>query len=254
MSLQLEAVTVCVNYSDFLSETVKYNAQHFDRWVIVTTPDDKDTIELCRRWNLDCVTTREFDRAGDGRFNKGRGISLGMNYLSSDAWAVHLDADIVLPPQTKQMLEVAHLDPECIYGADRVCLHSWQEWQELLASGYLHFQHGFHLCCNFPAAKHVGTRVIRGRHGYVPIGFFQLFHNKHGQHAGMRWKDYPDSNSDAAHSDIKFALHWDRRKRALLPELLVLHLESEAAGMGANWKGRKTKRFGPAALEAPKTY
>lgn len=41
------------------------------------------------------------------------------------------------------------------------------------------------------------------------------------------------------------ALQWDRRKRALIPELLVAHLESEAAPTGANWEGRTTARFGP---------
>lgn len=242
--MRLEAVTVCVGYADFLAETVKHNRPHFDRWVIVTTPGDKETIELCRHRNLECVTTTEFYR-GSGKFNKGRGISLGLNYMSSDAWVLHLDADIVLPRMTRPMLDVAHLDPANIYGADRVCLHSWEEWQELLKSGYLDDQHGYHLCCNPYQPKPIGTRIVRGRHGYTPIGFFQLFHNQEGLHSGFRWKDYPDSNSDAAHSDIKFALHWDRRNRVLLPEIICVHLESQPMGMGANWTGRKTPPFGP---------
>ncbi len=243
--MKLEAVTVCVGFSDFLAESVKWNAAHFERWVIVTTPEDRATIELCRRRNLQCVTTREFDRQSDGTFNKGRGISIGLNHLSTDCFVLLLDADVVLPPATRQMLEVAHLDPACIYGADRVSVQSWERWLELQASGYLHDQHGYHLCANFPAGLRPGPRVIRGRHGYVPIGFFQLFHYQEGVHSGYRWKDYPDSHSDAAHSDIKFALHWDRRRRGLIPEIIVVHLESEPAAMGANWKGRTTKRFGP---------
>ena len=241
----LEAVTVCVQYADFLAETVRYNAQHFHCWVIVTAPSDKETLELCRKRNLQCVVMDELDACKEEKFNKGRGIALGFNYLSSNAWVLHIDADVVLPPLTKQMLRLAKLDPTCIYGADRIEVKCWDDWQKLQASGYLHDQHGFHLCCNFPEKYHVGTRVIRGNYGYVPIGFFQLFHNQHGVHAGMRWKDYPDADSDAAHSDIKFALHWDRRKRVLLPELVVVHLESERVPFGANWRGRKTKRFGP---------
>jgi hypothetical protein len=249
-SFRLEAVTVCVEYSDFLAETVKHNAHHFDRWVIVTSPQDTATIDLCRRWNLQCVMTGEMRRAPGERFNKGRGVSLGLNYLSTDAWALHLDADVVLPAAARQMMELAQLQEGCLYGADRIGLHSWEEWQELQSSGYLHAQHGWHLCCNFPAGKSVGTRIVRGRHGYVPIGFFQLWHNQDGVHSGVRFKDYPDANSDAAHSDIKFALQWDRRHRVLLPELVVVHLESERAAMGANWGGRKTRRFGPKASAA----
>jgi hypothetical protein len=241
--MKLEAVTVCIGYADFLAETVVHNQGNFDRWVIVTSPDDRETIELCRRRNLQVVTTT--DHARDGKFNKGRAISLGLNYLSADAWVLHLDADVVLPNQARQMLEVAHLDPTCIYGADRICLQSWDEWQELLRSGYLNDQHGYQLCCNPYLKKSIGTRVIRGRHGYVPIGFFQLWNYRDGVHSGFRWKDYPDSNDDAAHSDIKFSLHWDRRKRLLLPEIIVVHLESAPSGMGANWKGRTTPRFGP---------
>jgi hypothetical protein len=251
MTIAVEAVTVCVHYADFLAETVRWNHQHFDHWTIITTPDDKETIELCRRWNLGCITTGEF--YSEGKFNKGRGISLGLNYINTDAWVLHLDADIVLPPQFRRMLTVAGLDRECIYGCDRVNVRSWEEWQEFQRRGYLHAQHGYHLCCNFPEGKSVGTRVIRGKHGYVPIGFFQMWHNKEGIHSGMRWKDYPDCNSDAGHSDIKFAMHWDRRRRILLPEVVVLHLESEPAPMGHNWKGRKTKRFGPEPPAPPQT-
>jgi len=248
-SNRIEAITVCVNYSDFLAETVKYNLNHFDRWVIVTTSDDTKTIELCRKWNLQVVTTNEFTRGGPRPFNKGRGISLGLNYLSGNSWVLHLDADIVLPQQFRQMLDVAHLDPTCLYGCDRVMIKTWKEWKAFEKSGWLHAQHGYHLCCNFPGQARIGTRIIRGRHGYTPIGFFQLWHYNEGIHSGFRWKDYPDASDDAAHSDIKFALHWDRRHRILIPEILVAHLESESLGMGANWKGRKTKLFGPDSNE-----
>ena len=41
----------------------------------------------------------------------------------------------------------------------------------------------------------------------------------------------------AARTDVQFALLWDRRDRVLIPELVVFHLEPEAAPMGANWNG-----------------
>lgn len=37
----LEGVTTCVGYSDFLAEIIPFSRPHLDRWLIVTTPDDK---------------------------------------------------------------------------------------------------------------------------------------------------------------------------------------------------------------------
>jgi hypothetical protein len=46
-----------------------------------------------------------------------------------------------------------------------------------------------------------------------------------------------------------FAVQWARQHRQLLPELFAVHLESERVAMGANWKGRTTRPFGPVPLE-----
>lgn len=249
--MRVEAVTVCVGYADFLTETAKHNRHLFDRWVIVTRPDDKATLEVCKQHNLQAMTSREFGRDGC-QFNKGRAISLGLAQLATDGWICHIDADIVLPRDTRRQLELADLDPECLYGVDRVCLCSWEDWKKLEHSGYLHGQHGHHLVSLFPPMGEMGCRIIRGRYGYTPIGYFQLWHGGEGIHSGMRWKDYPDSNSDAAHSDIKFALQWDRRNRVLIPEIISIHLESERVPYGANWQGRRTKPFGPPPVCPPK--
>jgi hypothetical protein len=241
--MRIEAVTVCVGYSDFLGQTAKHNRHIFDRWVVVTHPDDKPTIECCKVHNLHALTSAEF--SGPGKFNKGRAIALGMNQLATDGWICHLDGDVVLPRDTRRQFELACLDPTCLYGVDRVCLHSWDEWQQLESSDYLHAQHGHHLVSLFPPVGEMGCRIVRGRFGYVPIGYMQLWHGGEGVHSGMRWKDYQDTDDDAAHSDIKFALQWDRGKRVLIPEVIAVHLESERVPYGTNWKGRRTKPFGP---------
>ena len=94
----------------------------------------------------------------------------------------------------------------------------------------------------------LGSRLLHQEYGYCPIGYFQLWHSSHG-------KQYPVVSGSAEHSDVVFALQWTRQKRELLPELFVYHLESERADMGANWKGRKTKPFGPPHhLKPPKKY
>lgn len=245
--MRLEAVTVCVGYSDFLEATIPENIHHFDRWVIVTSERDKATFALCHKYGLACLTTEDFYR--DGKFNKGRGIQRGLNALACSDWVLHLDADIALPPAFRQSLDSAHLDPATIYGADRMLVHGWDQWQATKQWGY--HQRGHH-CYVLPHPKYpIGTRWSSPTDGYVPIGFFQLWHGSDAIRQGIHHKPYPAFHGDAARSDVQFALQWDRRHRALLPELLVWHLESERCKVGANWEGRTTKRFGPPCRETP---
>lgn len=243
--MKIEAVVVCVNYADFLAQTLPHNLAHFDRVVIVTTPRDRETINLCCMRNVICVQTEEFDREENGSFNKGRGIAIGLRHLAGDGWVCHMDGDIVLPSRFREMIDTAHLQKDCIYGIDRAMVRNWNQWKQLEASRWGIEQHACSVFCHWPKGLEPGTRVLAGRHGYVPPGFFQLWHGQHGSNWGVRLKDYSDANTDAAHSDLRFAMHWDRRKRILIPEIIALHLESEPCGMGANWKGRKTKPFGP---------
>jgi hypothetical protein len=238
----LEAVTVCVNYSDFLAETIASNRPHIDRWIIVTSPDDHATLDLCHDHNLEVVATRDFHRGGDA-FNKGRAIERGLGMLAHSDWLLHLDADIALPGDFRESLDDADLDPACIYGVDRIMVQGYEAWAGLKRRGFL--RRSWHCTVShreFP----VGARWADVRYGYVPIGFFQLWSQVADHRRGIRLRRYPDNHQDAARADVKFALQWDRRDRVLLPEVVVAHLESEPARMGANWKGRTTGRFGPA--------
>jgi hypothetical protein len=247
---KLEAVTVCVGFGDFLAVTAPANINLFDRWVIVTTPGDSETREVCRKLSLPTLLTEEFYRDG-AEFNKGRGIAMGLDQIEGADWIMQLDSDIVLPPDLRNWLDRAHLDPSCCYGCDRVMVKSWQDWQKLRETGYL--QHDYHCRCNFPAGYEVGTRWVSPTHSWVPIGFVQLWHGSAATLHGFHQKAYPDWHNSASRADVQFGLQWDRRKRALLPEVIAIHLESGPAGLGANWKGRTTPRFGPASSGNPKS-
>jgi hypothetical protein len=246
MRHHIEAVTVCVDYSDFLAETVRTNRRHFDRWLIVTSPDDEATADLCHRHNLEMIRTNDFYAHGD-EFNKGRGVERGLAMLGHHDWLVHIDADIALPRDFRDVLHDADLDPACIYGADRVLLKSWEEWTEFRKS-----HAGSYHCYTSSGGWPIGARWCDIRYGYVPIGFFQLWHESADHRHGVRTRRYPDCHQTAARADVKFALQWDRRHRQLLPEVFVAHIESEPAPTGANWKGRKTRRFGPPRPGDPK--
>ena len=240
----IEAVTVCVGYDDFLRVVIPYNLPMFDRWLIVTEPSDTATRELCREFGLECLQSE--DGHDNGEFSKGRVVERGLQHLSADGWRLHIDADIALPRHFRQLVTMAELQHDTVYGVDRIMVRDWNDWQKLKATGYLDGgQYSFSHAVTFPKGFEVGSRWASTLTGYVPIGFFQLWHSSQDEWRGIRVKPYPRHHNSACRTDVQHALQWDRKKRELLPEVLVAHLESEKCKKGTNWKGRQTKPFGP---------
>ena len=100
---RLEAVTVCVDYADYLEEILPFLLPHVDDMVVVTTPDDGRTHRVCKRYGVRFLPTRCFYRDGE-KFNKARGINYGLANLKLDGWVLHVDSDTVLPLRTRYML------------------------------------------------------------------------------------------------------------------------------------------------------
>lgn len=243
--MKLEAITVCINYSDFLEAVIPYNLNCFDRWLVVTKSSDSKTRWLCRKYNLDILL---IDNKED--FAKGHFIERGLQHLSADGWRIHIDADIVLPRNTRQLLEMADLQEDTIYGCDRIMVKSYEDWLKLKVSNYLETQYAYNFALNFPEGFNVGTRWVGKNIGWCPIGFFQLWHSSQDLWSGIRVKPYPQNHNTACRTDVQHSLQWDRRKRILIPELVVVHLESEKCKTGANWNGRTTKQFGQPTTES----
>lgn len=235
--MKLEAVTVCVNYSDFLAHTLPHNINFFDRYVVITSPEDKATQDLCNKWDVDYETTTVFQHGGD-TFNKARGINLGLSHLRQDGWLLHLDADVLLPHRFKSMLAKAELDESCIYGADRLNVKGYAAYQKLLADQAQRPQHEWRYLVNPQPWLTVGSRLVHPHYAYAPCGYFQLWH-------GSARHTYPVNQGTAEHTDILFSVKWPRQKRILIPEFFVYHLESDDAGFGTNWQGRKSAPFVP---------
>src|SRR5208282_2703014 len=247
--INIETVIVSCGYSDFLNESLRENLPHLDFVVVVTCPEDEETQKVCRKYCVHYVMSNDYEINGSihspGTFNKGRMIRRGFDQISAKDWVMHLDADIILPRRFRRLIEVADLDRRCIYGSDRQDVVGWDDWQRMKThagpwDNHMHENaHWFH-----PKMK-VSSRWISNIHGYAPIGALQLFHGSEFIQNGYHVRNYPVFHSDAARSDVQFALQWDRQKRLLIPELVVLHLVSEEAPIGANWSGRTTKPFGP---------
>ncbi len=238
----IEAITVCVGYGDFLKETARVNRSLVDDLVVVTSPDDHETRGACKEMSIRHVLTEEHRRGGP--FNKARLIQRALDQIGAKDWILHLDADVVLPRGFRQYLDWAHLDERVIYGADRCNVVGWDAWRKIREDGGWD-NHRYGCVQRFLAGAHVGGRHVPYLHGYVPIGFFQLWHGSAMIDRGFHQRRYPLDHGDAARTDVQFALQWDRRHRQLLPEVIVLHLESEPAAQGANWKGRTTRPFSP---------
>jgi hypothetical protein len=232
--MHIECVIVCKDYSDFLAQTLPENLQQLDRVVVVTHPDDKKTKTLCNHYGVDYVETKVFHEDGD-QFNKGRAINLGLSHLRHSDWLLHIDSDILLPHCFRRMLTYGKLNSEFIYGADRQNCLSFENWEKNKQKISPQYKYRYLVTptSEFP----LGSRLVHAEYGYLPIGYFQLWHSSQN-------RKYPVINGSAEHGDVLFAVQWERTKRALLPEFFVTHLESETK-FGINWNGRKSKPFGP---------
>ena len=233
----IDAITVCSGYSDFLAQSLPVNLPHIHRLVVVTSPNDYETMEVCKTFSVECRATGLMTANGT-KFNKARGIDLGLAYLASSEWILHFDADIAFPPDMRRSLEQRPLDPKAIYGADRVYCDSWEDWQTHLLNH--RYQHKLGYRIDPPNSFRLGSRIkINAYDGYLPIGYFQLWHGS----LGRRYPTTPDGGAE--HTDVLHAIQWEAEDRHLLPDFLVVHLDSTASKFGANWAGRTTPRFGP---------
>jgi hypothetical protein len=239
--MYLEGIIVCVNYSDFLAHTLPNNKNHFNNLVVVTDTKDKKTKDLCEYYHVKCIQTDIFYENGNC-FNKGAAINYALSQLERKDWVLHLDSDIYLPPLTRTILEKLELDKNKLYGADRLMCPSYEKWNEFVNSPK-HIQEGWiyiHLDA-FP----IGVRIaeyMNHNSGYEPIGYFQLW-NPHGSNVHT----YPAEHDYCDRTDVLHVKKFKRNQRELLPEIVVIHLDSEGLNvseMGKNWKGRKTEIFG----------
>lgn len=239
--MKIEAVTVCVGYSDFLKHVITENKEIFDKWVIVTDTKDKETKELCDKEGVVCVQTDCFYEDG-ASFRKYRGINEGLKHLDLDGWVIFLDGDILLSRWTRRVLEEKNLNPDKIYGIDRFNCKGWEKFVEfqqavpIIIDNWLLQSSGLEFGARI---VHIyGEQEDNGKFtGWKPLGFFQCAHSS-------KFTSYPEGSADASHGDLAFAKQWSTENRELIPEIAGVHLYTEDY-KGQNWIGRKSKLFLP---------
>ena len=99
---EIVAITVAVNYADILKHVLNQNSTFFKKWVIVTSPDDVQTMSLINnsnKANIQLLIYNDFYIKGS-MFNKGGALRFAQehvyhNYKNENV--LILDADILLP-------------------------------------------------------------------------------------------------------------------------------------------------------------
>jgi hypothetical protein len=235
--LRIEAVTVCVDYADFLEVTLPNLRAAVDDLVVVTCPEDVRTQDLCDHAGVRVVSTDAMHR--DGRqFSLGAGIDAGLKALPLSDWALVVDADIVLPRGFHRTVQYLQLDPMKLYGVDRVHCRGRAAWDRFCTEPRSIRSFEVPFLRDFPVGARIKFDEVGG---YLPCGYFQLWN---GQATGYR--DYPvDPRGTAEGSDLAFSVRFPRQYRELIPETVAIQLETDQAGdpVGVSWAGRRTPEF-----------
>ena len=217
----LEAVMVCVDYSDFLDISLPRNKKHFDNIIVVTSNADKNTQEVCKKNKVACVITDcMFENMG---FNKGKAINKAIGAAQRKDWVLITDADMIMPDNLRYKLDNMSLDPSIAYGTGRKMCPTYEDW-ERYSSGEIDGADWVHQ-----------TRRIN-----IGVGFFQLVNAK-CKILENRDNWYSEDYNHCGRSDRIFWRQFDPKNRMSIRDIITIHLGSDE--LGANWRGRTTKRW-----------
>jgi hypothetical protein len=178
--MNIDAITVSIDYSDYL-EGIVDNKDKFDRWLIVTHQSDKKTTEICKKYDLDYIFSKEIYADG-ACFAKSRAINEGIHHLNPQDWLSVVDSDTLLPTDFRSVVEETAHDKEAIYGSIRYTLDGERKIE------------------NFD-----------GAYSY-PAGFFQLWHVS-------KFDSYYQENMTNTEGDLQHKNRFE--KQLLLPLKII---------------------------------
>jgi len=155
VSQNITCIITCVNYYDFLKITLPFNKNYLKNIIIVTTPDDSKTIEVCMENNIQCVKTNIFYEKSktwcewinsklfcnkcritlsgcrkiknNKCFNKAKAINYIMKKYVKTDWVLLLDSDIIVPNYISSM-DITNFDKEALYGVPRIVYKTQKDW------------------------------------------------------------------------------------------------------------------------------
>ena len=206
-------VTVSVHQADTLRESLWFTQAHVKNTIIVTSPSDAQTAQLCSLRRLTCIVTAALYVNGSS-FNKGNAIREVQTQLHTKAnigsFVLLMDADVCVPqvawreiktqmPKTNQLTSVI---------SRRI----------------------------FATPRHAMSNKYNTvtPQGVTTLGFFQLYQITEGCPL------YPSKFKTAAVSDKVFGNYYKKRNRIVL-NVFVYHLGRVGTWQGQhrqqNWSG-----------------
>jgi hypothetical protein len=117
--MRISGLTVCVAYSDLLAKGWQAWVDGLERILVVTSPKDEATINLCQCWGIEYYPTNAFYENG-AVFNKGAAISEAVETSHwLDDWQLLFDADIIPHKGWRAIVETSGIQAGNLYGAKR---------------------------------------------------------------------------------------------------------------------------------------
>jgi hypothetical protein len=221
MVSEINMVLVCVNYSDKLKATLKYNKNRTDSITIVTEKEDKNTIEVAKEYGA-YVVLSEKKKLNEAVFNKGAMLNDGIRSVierTGVSWILLTDADILLPPDFKKISKLV-LNPGVLYYAERVDVNEGQ-------IDNVAYNQEF-----FDNAKSEGWG------NKDSWGYFQLFNVKASALNEKKDNWYPEEFYSAGSVDHVFMDQWAYKKWCLTRCAHLYH-----GGYSTNWYGAPCINF-----------
>jgi hypothetical protein len=198
------AITISINYSDFLSESLQINRPRFHHYYIITEESDIVTINVAKRY--DCNILFASNKTQNGAvFNKSGMIHAAQKQIHKThplAWIVIMDADICLPSNIWKSMGINTLNKNTLYGLSRKIFETKEDFD-----------------------KQNPNAVVQ--EFKKPIGYFQMYWNK--------TRFYPVWSKNCSLCDIDFKNMFTKTK--VFNEISCMHIGK----CDSNWDGRVTE-------------
>jgi len=132
-------LTVCVNYSDYLSQTLEVWSGSLSEIIVITDLQDWQTVQVAQKFgNVSTFSTDRFYENG-ASFNKAGAMNQAIETVrGEDDFICIFDSDILPPMDWKNQLP--RLDKNMLYGA-----HRWEKGERLNEKEFPGYFWIFHL-------------------------------------------------------------------------------------------------------------
>jgi len=200
------AITICINYADFLSESLAINRALFHHYYIITEESDTATIDIAKQHNCNVLFVTNKTQNG-AVFNKSGMIRYAQKQIHKThplAWIAIMDADICLPSNIWESMGINVLNRNKLYGLSRKIFETKEDFDTQNPNAVI--------------------QTFK-----KPIGFFQMYWNK--------TRFYPVWSKNCSSCDHDFKNMFT--KSHVFNEISCMHVGK----CETNWDGRVTEAW-----------